>query len=274
MKKIAVILIIISIFGFNLSIVLAQAGGATIVLPANVQPTIVTDPTTPSNTIIQSSQPALTNPAVTNSNTGRDANGNAVLVIPASAPSTGGTMTITPNSNGGQNVTILQPNGSTVSGTIPANTPSSASGGYQPLSPITGPDGTVLNGSTNFSGYLQAIYRIGIGLCFVLGVIMFTWAGIEYIVSESMNTKGDAKNRMTNALIGLAIALVSYILLNTINPDILTMQGFEVTSPGNITDDYVAPNQSSPTPASSQIHPADPGSTQSWATYNTTLPTD
>ena len=61
---------------------------------------------------------------------------------------------------------------------------------------------------------------------------MFTWAGIEYIVSEAMNTKADAKKRMQAALIGLAIALVSYILLNTINPDLLKLQNINVsTSP-------------------------------------------
>jgi hypothetical protein len=98
-----------------------------------------------------------------------------------------------------------------------------SAGNYQPLSPITAPGGQKVDNS-NFPAYLQAMYRIGIGACFVLGVIMFTWAGIEYIVSESMNTKADGKARMTAALTGLAIALVSYILLYTINPDLLSFK--------------------------------------------------
>ncbi len=108
----------------------------------------------------------------------------------------------------------------------------SNSGCYQPLAPITDPETHQTLTATNFPDYLQAIYRIGIGVCFALGVIMFTWAGIEYIVSEAMNTKADAKKRMQAALIGLAIALVSYILLNTINPDLLKLQNINVsTSP-------------------------------------------
>lgn len=100
---------------------------------------------------------------------------------------------------------------------------------YEPLAPIQGPDGEEIDGK-DFPTYLQAIYRIGIGACFVLGVIMFTWAGIEYIVSESMTGKSEAKGRITAALTGLAIALVSYILLNTINPDLLKLQKLDVTS--------------------------------------------
>jgi len=96
-----------------------------------------------------------------------------------------------------------------------------SAGSYQQLSPITDPATNQAVGTTDFPTYLQAAYRIGIGACFVLGVVMFTWAGIEYILSESMNTKSDAKKRITAALTGLAIALVSYVLLYTINPDLL-----------------------------------------------------
>jgi amino acid transporter len=95
---------------------------------------------------------------------------------------------------------------------------------YESLAPLTDPATKKDVDTSSFPSYLQAMYRIGIGACFVLGVIMFTWAGIEYIVSESMNTKEDAKKRINAALIGLAIALVSYILLNTINPDLLKLQ--------------------------------------------------
>lgn len=110
---------------------------------------------------------------------------------------------------------------------FPAVQTSMAVESYQPLAPITGPKGESIP-TNNFPAFLQAIYRIGIGACFVLGVIMFTWAGIEYIVSESMGSKADGKARMTAALTGLAIALVSYILLFTINPDLLKFNDLNV----------------------------------------------
>lgn len=101
-------------------------------------------------------------------------------------------------------------------------------GEYEALSPITLPGSGDKIPTNNFPDYLQAIYRIGIGACFALGVIMFTWAGIEYIVSESMGSKSDAKQRITAALTGLAIALASYILLNTINPDLLKFNDIKI----------------------------------------------
>lgn len=117
----------------------------------------------------------------------------------------------------------------------PCKTFTSTAGCYQQLAPIMDPSTNKAIDTTSFPTYLQAIYRIGIGLCFVLGVIMFTWAGIEYIVSEAMNSKADAKKRMSSALIGLAIVLVSYILLNTINPDLLKLQDINLQTPAKTT---------------------------------------
>lgn len=124
-----------------------------------------------------------------------------------------------------------------------------SAGCYQQLAPIQNPDGSNVD-TTSFPNYMQAIYRIGIGACFVLGVIMFTAAGIQYIVSESMNTKGDAKKNITNALIGLAIALGSWIFLNTINPDLLKLNDLNITPPPPATTPAatLTPAATTPTP--------------------------
>lgn len=100
---------------------------------------------------------------------------------------------------------------------------------YQQLSPIMDPATNKAVDTKDFPTYLQGLYRIGIGACFVLGVIMFTWAGIEYILSESMTKKSDAKARIAAALTGLAIALVSYVLLQTINPKLLEFTNLDTT---------------------------------------------
>jgi hypothetical protein len=109
---------------------------------------------------------------------------------------------------------------------------------YKSLSPLQDPSTNEEPNRKNFPSYLQSLYRIGIGLCFVLGVIMFTWAGIEYIVSESMGGKSDAKARIKGALTGLAIALVSYILLNTINPKLLELTDLKEAINKSVTQQY------------------------------------
>lgn len=79
---------------------------------------------------------------------------------------------------------------------------------------------------------------------------MFTWAGIEYIVSESMGGKSDAKKRITGALTGLAIALVSYILLYTINPDLLN---FKININSTATTPSASPASSGTTGGSGAV---------------------
>jgi len=72
-----------------------------------------------------------------------------------------------------------------------------------------------------FGTYLNIMIKIFIGLCAVLAVVMIVMGGIQYMTSELMSGKEDGKHRITEALFGLLIALGSYALLNTINPDLL-----------------------------------------------------
>jgi hypothetical protein len=127
----------------------------------------------------------------------------------------------------------LVPFSSFASGTTDPGSNSDA-GNYQPLSPIVVPGvpgGPATQIDTNsLPQYLKAIYKIGIGICFVLGVVMFIWAGMEYILTESVASKSDAKGRVQAALTGLAIALISYLLLYTINPDLLKLEDLKPTA--------------------------------------------
>jgi hypothetical protein len=58
---------------------------------------------------------------------------------------------------------------------------------------------------------------------------MIIIAGFQYMYQESIDGKSDAKQRITNAFIGLFVMLGSYILLKTINPDLVN---FDVTLKG------------------------------------------
>ena len=69
--------------------------------------------------------------------------------------------------------------------------------------------------------YLNLMLKIFIGICAVLAVVMIVMGGIEYMTSELVSSKEEGKSKITGALFGLLIALASYALLNTINPDLL-----------------------------------------------------
>jgi len=92
--------------------------------------------------------------------------------------------------------------------------------GYVPLAPLpgvqTGPEGTSL------ASYLNAIFKIGIGLAGVFAVLMLVIAGIEYIGGAgSPSARKDANKRIWNAIFGIMLALGAWLILNTINPELL-----------------------------------------------------
>lgn len=100
---------------------------------------------------------------------------------------------------------------------------------YQPLSGITDPQGNaLLDATTTLPFTLTRLYQFGIGLVFTLGFLMFLYAGWEYIGSDLITKKEDGRKRMTHAVIGIIIALTGYVLLNTINPDILKFQSLDL----------------------------------------------
>ena len=97
---------------------------------------------------------------------------------------------------------------------------------YVLLAPLGG-KASVDIGSDNefgFADYLQKIIDITIGVAAIVSVIMLIIGGVEYIMSSvSEVAKKDAKDRITNAILGILIALSGYLILNTINPDLLKL---------------------------------------------------
>ncbi|OGG55192.1 hypothetical protein A3D62_02655 [Candidatus Kaiserbacteria bacterium RIFCSPHIGHO2_02_FULL_49_11] len=88
--------------------------------------------------------------------------------------------------------------------------------GYVPLAPLPG-----VSNTTNLSDFLNAAFKLGLAVAGTLAVVMITIGGIEYMTLESISGKSDAKNKIWNAVIGLLIALLIWIILYTINPNLI-----------------------------------------------------
>ncbi len=86
---------------------------------------------------------------------------------------------------------------------------------YTPLeSSVTGGQSV-----TSFGGYLQRVYQIGIMVTIALAVLYLVIGGFGYMTSGTKITdKEAAKSRITNAIFGLLLALLSYVILNTLSP--------------------------------------------------------
>lgn len=75
--------------------------------------------------------------------------------------------------------------------------------------------------TTGIGGYLAIIFKIGIGLAGVLAVVMLVVGGIQYMSTDAFSEKADGKSRMMNAIIGLLLVLGAWVILNTLNPNLL-----------------------------------------------------
>lgn len=98
------------------------------------------------------------------------------------------------------------------------------------LAPIPG-----VSDQPTLSGFLSAVFRIGIIVAAFLAVIMIAFGGLEYMVSSVPGIKTAGIERMKNALWGLLLILFAYIVLNTINPDILNFRFESSLQSGRLT---------------------------------------
>jgi hypothetical protein len=74
-----------------------------------------------------------------------------------------------------------------------------------------------------FGKYLNILIKIFLGIAAVLAMVMIVVGGVEYMTSELASSKEEGKKSITNAVLGLLLALGAYMILNTINPDLLNV---------------------------------------------------
>ncbi|HPC12346.1 MAG TPA: pilin, partial [Candidatus Paceibacterota bacterium] len=131
---------------------------------------------------------------------------------------------------------------------LPNSTREDRPNGYKLLAPIGNLDFVSYDpGEDNFVGnYLAIIFKLAIGIISALAVIMLIVAGIQYMGEDSIFGKTKAKNQMTNAILGLLIALGSYAILYTISPDLIGNKGLSIKKISielpDSGDDSVDPN--------------------------------
>lgn len=95
---------------------------------------------------------------------------------------------------------------------------------YKLLAPIPGLiPGNVVKDDFRLGDFINRLLKIILGLCVALSVIMIVIGGIQWMLTDSFISKNEGKERIKNALLGLGLALGSYILLSTINPNLLNL---------------------------------------------------
>jgi hypothetical protein len=82
--------------------------------------------------------------------------------------------------------------------------------------------------TTDIGYYFNRIFLIAIGLAGALAVIVIIIGGVQWMGTDSVFGKTEAKKQITSAILGLLIALGSYALLNTVDPALLGTKGLSV----------------------------------------------
>jgi hypothetical protein len=81
------------------------------------------------------------------------------------------------------------------------------------------PDGVPTN---DFVGYMLQAYQFGIGIVGIIAVGMIVYGGILIAWNtESIDKRGKGREMITSALTGIVVLFGSYLILNTINPELV-----------------------------------------------------
>lgn len=78
--------------------------------------------------------------------------------------------------------------------------------------------------------YLAGLYRFLVGLAGLVATVMIIVGGLRWLLAAGDAGKiGAAKETITSAAVGLTIALGSYIILFTLNPELVTFKSLRLT---------------------------------------------
>ncbi|OGZ93764.1 MAG: hypothetical protein A3A28_00755 [Candidatus Sungbacteria bacterium RIFCSPLOWO2_01_FULL_47_32] len=105
-----------------------------------------------------------------------------------------------------------------------AKTPCPSGGACVSVSPdmLLAQAATCADTKSCYYNYLQSLYEYLLGLAAIAALGALVYGGVLYIYSGGNPSKsGEAKQWISNALFGLLLVALSYIILNTINPDLL-----------------------------------------------------
>lgn len=77
-----------------------------------------------------------------------------------------------------------------------------------------------------FAGYLSKFYKFFVYALAVFAVTLISWGGFKRIMAAGSSERiKDANDVIYQAIIGLVLALISYSLLNLINPKLVSLEG-------------------------------------------------
>ncbi len=88
--------------------------------------------------------------------------------------------------------------------------------------------------TVTFPEWLPGAFKLAIAVSAGLAFVMITFGGIMYATTDAVGTKSQGKEYIYNAIVGLLFVLSAWVVLNTINPEILAFK-WTIPVPTTIT---------------------------------------
>ena len=106
--------------------------------------------------------------------------------------------------------------------TIPSSVSCDGPDGYCLLAPLPGLE--KITPDIDFGKYVNLVLGLIIGISGAIAVVMITIAGIQYMASDVITSKSEARKMINNSFAGLGLLLSAFILLKTINPNLVNFK--------------------------------------------------
>lgn len=135
-----------------------------------------------------------------------------------------------------------------VPNTVNAQTPAPTRE-YQTLSPLS--DAQKKVDLKDPKTYFTNMFSVLVSIISILAVIRLMLCGFQYMTSEAISSKEEAKKCIWTIIGGIFLLLLSYLILTTINKDLITLNFFDrvITEVENKPEDTVKINKTlSPAP--------------------------
>ncbi|HMP85232.1 MAG TPA: hypothetical protein PKE08_01015 [Candidatus Paceibacterota bacterium] len=90
--------------------------------------------------------------------------------------------------------------------------------------PLSGNDIFPSSSRTSFSDLVSLFFKWGIAIAIILSILFIVIGGIQYMTTDAIFDKSEGKQKISSAVAGLILALSTWLILNTINPQILGLR--------------------------------------------------
>ncbi|MBP9760057.1 MAG: hypothetical protein KBD24_01675 [Candidatus Pacebacteria bacterium] len=97
--------------------------------------------------------------------------------------------------------------------------------GFVPLSPNLPIIGRKFDVDT-LPELFNIFLTVAVVIAAILAIVMVAIGGVKYMTTDSVFAMGDAKEQITNAIVGLLVVLTAVLILATINPELVKLRIF------------------------------------------------